>query len=215
MTQLMTRGTGPGVSALQDSEREQTRELAREAVRRLAPHEMMFFEETADVYFEDPAGASSRARAEPLGIGIDALAVGSWTLFALPVASSVVGNIVTDRVREAHRRGWWRRRHARAGDRTDRAPTNGEVGGPTDAVVNPLAVSNAARSAAPEGRGPVDLNLLWRVAYDRAVTLGLPPDQARLLADAVLGGVTTGRDAGAPGDGDQSESRGARADDPS
>lgn len=192
------------MSALQGSERERTRELAREAVRRLAPQEMAFFEETADAYFEDPVRASWKARAEPLGIGIDALAVGSWTLFALPVAASVVGNIATDRVREAHRRGWWRRRRARADDRTD--------GAPADDADNPYAAPNAARSAAPGGRGPADLELLRRVAYDHAVALGLPPDQARLLADAVLGGVVAGWDAGAPGDGGQSGSSGGRED---
>ncbi|MEV0695704.1 hypothetical protein [Streptomyces sp. NPDC050388] len=199
------------MSALQGSERE----LAREAVRRLAPQEMAFFEETADAYFEDPVRASWKARAEPLGIGIDALAVGSWTLFALPVASAVVGNIATDRVREAHRRGWWRRRRARADDRTDGAPADDAVSGPTGAADNPYAVPSTARSAAPGGREPADLELLRRVAYDHAVALGLPPDQARLLADAVLGGVVAGWDAGAPGDGGQSGSSGGGEDGPS
>jgi hypothetical protein len=203
------------MSALQGSERERTRELAREAVRRLAPQEMMFFEETADAYFEDPVRASWKARAEPLGIGIDALAVGSWTLFVLPVASSVVGNIVTDHVREAHRRGWWRRRRTRANVRTGGAPADDAAGGPTGSAGNPYAAPDAARSAAPEGPGPVNLELLRRVAYDRSVTLGLPPDQAQLLADAVLGGVVAVWDTSAPGDGGQSGNRGGREDGPS
>ncbi|GLX48976.1 hypothetical protein Shyhy01_19260 [Streptomyces hygroscopicus subsp. hygroscopicus] len=204
------------MSALQGDERERTRGLAREAVRRLAPQELVLFEETADAYFEDPVRASWKARAEPLGIGIDALAVGSWTLFALPVASSVVGNIVTDRVREVRRGGWWRRRRARAraDDGLGGVPADDAVGGPRGVTDNPYAAPNAARSAVREGRGPVDLELLRRLAYDHAVALGLPPDQARLLADAVLGGVVAGWDAGAAGDGDQSGSGGGE-DDPS
>ncbi|MFC9948629.1 hypothetical protein, partial [Streptomyces pratensis] len=95
------------VSAFHGRESDVIRELARVAVRRLAPQEMAFFEETAEAYFEDPVQASWKARTEPLGIGIDALVVASWTLLALPVASSVIGNIATDRVREARRRGWW------------------------------------------------------------------------------------------------------------
>lgn len=203
------------MSALQGSERERTRELAREAVRWLAPQELAFFEETADAFFEDPVRASWEARAEPLGIGIDALAVGSWTLFALPVATSVVGSIATDRLREAHRRGWWRRRGEQQEDRTDGAPADDAVGGPAGAADNPYAAPGAARSAAPVGQEPWDPELLRSVAYDNAVRLGLSPDQARLLADAVLGGVVAGREARAPGGAGQSGSSGGAEDDPS
>ncbi|MFC9948475.1 hypothetical protein [Streptomyces pratensis] len=59
------------------------------------------------------------------------------------------------------------------------------------------------------------MELLRRVAYDRAVALGLAPDQARLLADAVLGGVIVGWDVGAPRDDGQSPSSDRREDGPS
>ncbi|MFJ4989056.1 hypothetical protein ACIP9H_35320 [Streptomyces sp. NPDC088732] len=167
-------------------------------MRRLAPPELPYFEETADAYFEDPARAPWKARAEPLGIGIEALAVGSWTLFALPVATSVVGTIATDRLREAHRRGWWHRRGAREEDRPDAAPDGEAVGGQDDVADNPFAAPGPARSTAPVGQEPWDLDLLRRVAYDNGVRLGLSPDQAGLLADAVLGGVVAGRDTAAP-----------------
>ncbi|MEU6343467.1 hypothetical protein ABZ883_21300 [Streptomyces sp. NPDC046977] len=203
------------MGAARDGEKERTRELAREAVRRLAPQELPFFEETADAYFEDPAQAPWKARAEPLGIGIEALAVGSWTLFALPVATSVVGTIATDRLREAHRRGWWRRRGALEEDRTDGAPDGEAAGGQDGVADNPFAAPGAARSAAPVGQGPWDLDLLRRVAYDNGVRLGLSPDQAGLLADAVLGGFVAGRDASAPGAAGRSASGGGAEDTPS
>jgi hypothetical protein len=177
-------------------------------VRWLAPQELAFFEETADAYFEDPEPATRKARPEPLGIGIDAVAVGMWTLFALPVAATVAGNIATDVMREERRRGWWRRRRARADDPRDGAPAD-EAGGAPD---NPFAAPGTLRPVAPGALRPADLELLRRIAYDRAVALGLAPDQAQLLADAILGGVVAGRGAGAPGDDGQNGNRPAGED---
>ncbi|MFE7045394.1 hypothetical protein ACFU9X_40095 [Streptomyces atratus] len=194
------------MSALRNSETERTRELAQGAVRWLAPQELAFFEETADAYFEDPVRATRKARPEPLGIGIDAIAVGTWTVFALPVAAAVAGNIATDVMREERVRGWWRRRRARADVRTDGTPGDEAVGGPAGAADNPYAAPGTARPVAPGGLRPADLELLRRIAYDRGVALGLPPEQARLLADAILGGVVAGWSAGAPEDDEQSGS---------
>lgn len=174
-----------------------TRELAREAVRRLAPEELAFFEETADAYFEDPARAPRKARPEPLGIGIEAIVVSTLTAFALPVAATVAGNIATDAMREERRRGWWRRRRARA----DGAPDGGSAPDPAGGADNPFAAPGTVRPMALGGAEarPADFELLQRIAYDRGVALGLPPDQAQLLADAILGAVVSGRGGGASG----------------
>ncbi|POX53028.1 hypothetical protein C3488_06790 [Streptomyces sp. Ru72] len=181
------------------------RELAREAVRRLAPEELAFFDETADAYFEDPARASRKARPEPLGIGIEAIVVSTLTAFALPVAATVAGNIATDVMREERRRGWWRRRGARADERTDGdaggAPDSRSAGDSAGAADNPFAAPGTARlvAAGAGEAGPADFELLRRVAHDRGVALGLPPDQAQLLADAILGALVGGRGGRAPG----------------
>jgi hypothetical protein len=196
------------VGALGDSAAERTRELAREAVRRLAPEESAFFEETANAYFEDPGRVSTKARPEPLGIGIEAVVVGSLTAFALPVATSVVGSIATDFMRDERRRGWWRRRRARADDGAGGGTDGGGTGGGAD---NPFAAPGTVRPVAlraGEALRPADLEFLRRIAYERGSALGLPPGQARLLADAIVGGVVGGSaasaadgDGPAPGDG--------------
>ncbi|MFF4209932.1 hypothetical protein ACFYZE_11375 [Streptomyces sp. NPDC001796] len=189
-----------------DDERARTRELAREAVRRLAPEELAFFDETADAYFEDPARATRKARPEPLGIGIEAIVVSTLTAFALPVAATVAGNIATDVMREERRRGWWRRRRARADDCIDGDAGGGAPDGdggsapdPAGGADNPFAAPGTVRPVALGGgeARPADFELLRRVAYDRGVALGLPPDQAQLLADAILGAVVAGRGGGA------------------
>ncbi|MFD8597100.1 hypothetical protein ACFV1L_19070 [Kitasatospora sp. NPDC059646] len=169
---------------------ERTRELAREAVRRLAPHELELFEETADVYFEDPAGTLARARPEPLGIGLEVVAAGAWTLFALPVAASVAGNLATEALREGRGRRWWPRRRARS---DGAAATEGPP-----AVPDPQALPGPA---APAELAAADLELIHRVAVGRGLALGLPVEQARLLADAIVGGVVTGRNRAGSDDG--------------
>ncbi|WP_335937447.1 hypothetical protein [Streptomyces sp. PTD5-9] len=185
------------MSASGESETERARRLAREAVRRLAPEELAFFEGSAHAYFEDPARVARKARSEPLGIGIDAIAVTTLTAFALPVAATVASSIATDVMRDGRRRGWRRRRRARADD----AP----AGGADDDSSNPFATPGAVRPVAPaDGQtlGPADLEVLRRIAYQRGVTLGLPPGQARLLADAIVGGVVgAGAEDASDGDG--------------
>ncbi|MGP8296712.1 hypothetical protein ACTPOK_01830 [Streptomyces inhibens] len=149
-------------------------------MRRLAPEELALFEETAQAYFDDPGRGNRKARQEPLGIGIDAIVIGTLTQFALPVAAAVAGNIVTDVMRQERRRGWWRRRRAR------------RDGGGDGGAVNPFAAPDAVRAVELNGRETSraeELERLRRIAYDRAAALGLPPAQAGLLADAIVGGV--------------------------
>ncbi|MCK7625868.1 hypothetical protein MUU72_22655 [Streptomyces sp. RS10V-4] len=165
----------------QDGAAERARGLAREAVRQLAPEELALFEETAAAYFDDPRQEGRRTRPEPLGIGIDAVLIGTLTQFALPVAAAVVSNIATDALRREGRRGRWWRRSRRTG---------GAEGGGGGGGDNPFAAPGTG-PAAVAGRppGPGELERLRRIAHDRATALGLPPAQAQLLADAVIGGL--------------------------
>lgn len=168
------------MGGLRDGETQRAWDLAREAVRRLAPEELALFEETAAAYFDDPRREGRKARQEPLGIGIDAVVIGTLTQFALPVAATVAGNIATDIMRQVRRRGWWRRAR-RDGD--------GDGDGGSD---NPFAAPGPVRAVQQGGREPSqveELERLRRIAYDRAISLGLPAAQARLLADAIVGGV--------------------------
>lgn len=170
------------MGALRDVETQRAWDLAREAVRRLAPEELELFEETAGAYFDDPRRGDRKARQEPLGIGIDAVVIGTLTQFALPVASAVAGNIATDVLRRERRRGWWRWGR-RGGD--------GDAEGGAD---NPFAAPGSVRAVERNGSEPSrsqELERLRRVAHDRAIALGLPPAQASLLADAIVGGMQT------------------------
>ncbi|AJC61150.1 hypothetical protein GZL_08624 [Streptomyces sp. 769] len=154
--------------------------MAREAVRRLAPEELALFEGTAEAYFDDPRRGDRKVRQEPLGIGIDAVVIGTLTQFALPVASAVAGNIATDVLRRERRRGWWRLgRRGGGGD--------GDGGGG-----NPFAAPGAVPAVEQNGGAPSGAEesvRLRRIAYDRAIALGLSPAQAELLADAIVGGM--------------------------
>ncbi|MFE2156821.1 hypothetical protein ACFW9M_03300 [Streptomyces lydicus] len=166
------------MGTLRDEETQRAWDLAREAVRRLAPEESALFEETAEAYFDDPRREDRKSRQEPLGIGIDAVVIGTLTQFALPVASAVAGNIATDALRRERRRRWWR---------PGRRSGSGDGG-----AANPFAAPGTARAVEQNGGEPArgeELERLRRIAYDRATALGLPPAQARLLADAIVGGM--------------------------
>ncbi|GGX12947.1 hypothetical protein GCM10010341_38060 [Streptomyces noursei] len=143
----------------------------------MAPEELALFEETAEAYFDDPRRGDRKARQEPLGIGIDAVVIGTLTQFALPVASAVAGNIATDVLRRERRRGWWR-----LGRR------GGGGGGGANPFAAPGAVPAVEQNGGASSRAEEPVRLR-RIAYDRAIALGLPPAQAELLADAIVGGM--------------------------
>ncbi|SHL47003.1 hypothetical protein SAMN05216268_104402 [Streptomyces yunnanensis] len=171
------------MGAVRDDGTQRALDLAREAVRRLAPEELALFEETAEAYFDDPRRGDRKVRQEPLGIGIDAVVIGTLTQFALPVASAVAGNIATDVLRRERRRGWWRLGRRGGGGDGD----GGDGGG-----ANPFAAPGDVPAVELNGGAPSRAEesvRLRRVAYDRAIALGLPPAQAELLADAIVGGM--------------------------
>ncbi|WP_125611270.1 hypothetical protein [Specibacter cremeus] len=85
------------VSAARDApeERELSTALARLVVERIAPEELVVFDETAEEYFDDPRKAlGAGLRDEPLGFGLD---LALLTPFALAVAGQVV-QFITDLV---------------------------------------------------------------------------------------------------------------------
>ncbi|ANZ21037.1 membrane protein [Streptomyces noursei ATCC 11455] len=174
------------MGAYGDDGTQRARDLAREAVRRLAPEELALFEETAEAYFDDPRRGDRKARQEPLGIGIDAVVIGTLTQFALPVASAVAGNIATDVLRRDRRRGWWRL--GRRGGGGDGGDGDGGGGGAANPFAAPGAVPAVEQNGGAPSRAEESVRLR-RIAYDRAIALGLPPAQAELLADAIVGGM--------------------------
>jgi hypothetical protein len=157
-----------------DTDRDLLEELARTILEHSAPEELVIFEETSQEYFRDPEGVLHPARRdEALGFGLDlalltpyVLAVAAPVLtFLLHTVADAAKEEATPRVRELVRRLF-----NRSGDQRgapDRQPPDEQ----------PLALTGEQAREVRE------------VALARAADLGLPAEQARLLADSVVGGL--------------------------
>jgi hypothetical protein len=143
-------------------------ELTQLVLDRVAPDELVIFDETAEEYFQDPhAVLDSRRREEAVGFGLD---LALLTPYVLAVATSVVGWLVTTIAEVARDESKpvvasFIRRLFRRGDETahDAKP------------VQPLTLEQA-RS-------------MRDIAYQRAKALGLVDGQATLIADSLVGAV--------------------------
>ena len=158
-----------------DADRDLLEELARTILEHSAPEELVIFEETAEEYFHNPDAVLHPARRdEALGFGLDLALLTPYVLaVAAPVLSFLVQTVAaaakeeaTPRVRELVRR---------------------------------LFNRSAAKDAQHERREDESLTLtpeqareVREVALARATDLGLPEEQARLLADSVVGGLVVG-----------------------
>lgn len=147
-------------------DRELVDEFARQVLAAAAPEELAVFEETSAEFHRDPEGVlSARGRDEAVGFGLD---LALLTPYVLAVATPVLGflmSTVLDAARDEARpvvADLVRRLFRRA---------------PPDAKEKPIRLTSEQAARVRD------------VAYDRAVDLGLPPDKARLLADAVAGGL--------------------------
>ncbi|HET6561168.1 MAG TPA: hypothetical protein VFG72_04780 [Marmoricola sp.] len=157
-----------------DADRDLLEELARTVLEHSAPEELVIFEETSEEYFRDPDGVLNPARRdEALGFGLDLALLTPYVLavaapvvtFLLQTVAAAAKEEATPRVKELVRRLF-----NRAGDRSPgAAPDAGEK--------EPLALTGEQAREVRE------------VALARAKDLGLPAEQARLLADSVVGGL--------------------------
>jgi hypothetical protein len=155
-----------------EAENELVAELARLALERAAPEELVLFQETAEEYFRDPqAVLDPRRRDEALGFGIE---VAMLTPYVLAVATPVI-RFLASTVAEA------------AGQEAKPLVTR---------IVRrllrrPEPAAEAAESAPPP-LSTDQLRQVREIAYQRATRLGLDEDQAVLLADSVVGGLVVG-----------------------
>jgi hypothetical protein len=170
---VMGEGPTSSPAALSPAEhRDLVQGLAAVVVEELEPDELAVFEETADEYFEDPqAVLDPKRRDEAVGFGLDAELL---TPIVLAVAGPVV-EYLTALVVEA----------------------TGEGIKPT--LVRMLRRMLRIREVAAETPVPEPPLLTQQqvehvrsIAYARACDVGLQEDRARLLADAVAGGVRVG-----------------------
>ena len=149
-----------------DDERAVVSELARRALAAAAPDELVIFDETASDYFHDPQAAlAGQRRDEAVGFGLE-LALMTPYVIAVATAAvhtlvSIVGGAVKDEGGVAARS---------LIRRLFRLPNPDDPTTPA-----PLSVEQARQV-----RG---------VAFARATDLGIPEQQAGLLADAITGGL--------------------------
>ena len=148
-------------------------EFAKQVLAEMAPEELAIFDETAEEYHQDPEGVlSATGRDEAVGFGLElamltpyVLAVGGSVLAYLlksvgEAAKKESQPVISDLVHRLFRRG------------------RGTTQAPADQPDEPEATLSPQEAA--EVRA---------VALARAQDLKLPAAQARLLADAIVGGL--------------------------
>jgi hypothetical protein len=152
--------------------------LARSAVERAAPEEMVIFPAASEAFLEgdDP---SKKTRGDPmLGFGVEA-AVVLITPVALTVAKDVLGYLREQLKKQADEHGddafdWLVRKIFRRGDdkdaKKDEAP---------------------AVAAEPPELTDEQLEEVRKLAIEKAKQLKLPKDKAELLADSLVGSLAT------------------------
>lgn len=164
----MTASTGPAAP-----DRDLVDELARQVLAEVAPEELAIFHETADEYHQDPEGVlAASGRDEAVGFGLDlalltpyVLAIAAAVLrYLLETVGEAVKNeskpLITDLVHRVFRRGRGEEKSS-----TQASPTE------------PVAISAEQAVRVRE------------IALARAHDLKLPENEARLLADAIVGGL--------------------------
>ncbi|GAA3590291.1 hypothetical protein GCM10022419_086090 [Nonomuraea rosea] len=154
-----------------DAENALVAELARLVLEESAPEELVLFQENAAEYFRDPrAVPAARSRDEPVGFGLDLVMLTPYVLaVSVPVVQFLVTTMAEAVAAESatHVVGLVRRRFRRK----EAAP---------------------ALDAAPGGVEPLSreqLREVREVAYRAAQGVKLGDEQAKLLADAVVGGL--------------------------
>ena len=149
--------------------------LARSAVERAAPEEMVIFPAASEAFLEgdDP---SKKTRGDPmLGFGVES-AVILLSPVALTVAKDVLGFLRAQLKKQADEHGdeafdWLVKKLLRRGDdKKDEAP---------------------AAVAAPAELTDEQLDEVRKLAIEKAKQLKLPKDKAELLADSLVGSLAT------------------------
>jgi hypothetical protein len=161
--------------------------LARSAVERAAPEELVIFPAASEAYLEgqDPA---KKTRGDPmLGFGVES-AVVLLTPVALTVAKEVLGFLRTQLKRQAEEHGdegfdWLVNKLLRRGDdkKDDQAGTPATPG---DTAV-------AADPVQPPELTDEQLEQVRELAIAKAKQLKLTDDKAALLADSLVGSLAT------------------------
>jgi hypothetical protein len=159
-------------------ERGLVEELARQVLEDVAPEELAIFDDTAEEYHRDPQGVlAASGRDEAVGFGLD---LALLTPYALAMAGAVLTYLVNTVAKAAKKESeplisdWIHRLFRRKRGRKEPAGHDTE---------EPAADAPEVHLSADE------VEQVREVALARARDLKLPADTARLLADAIVGGL--------------------------
>ena len=158
--------------------------LARSAVERAAPEELVIFPAASEAYLEgrDP---SKQTRGDPmLGFGVEA-AVVLLTPAALTVARDVLGYLRGALKKQADEHGdeavgWLFKKLFRRGDGKEEPGADAQAAPPPEAP--PVETPELSDEQLEEVR---------QLAIEKAKQLKLPKDKAELLADSLVGSLAT------------------------
>jgi hypothetical protein len=154
-------------------EQDLVRVLAQQVLQHTAPEELVLFDETAEEYFADPQRVlEATGREEAVGFGVD---MAMLTPYILAVATPVI-QLLASMVAEAVKK-----EGQGSVNRLVRRLLGWGDAGPSPALEQP--------DAHPAALTGDQLALVRSVALERGTVIGLPPDQANLLADAIAGGI--------------------------
>jgi hypothetical protein len=158
-------------------ERGLVEELAKQALAEVAPEELAIFDETADEYHRDPSGVFASGRDEAVGFGLD---LALLTPYLLAMSGAVLSYLANTVAKAAKRESepliaeWihrlFRRKH-------------GQQDPDGHGTEKPAVEEPEVRLSAEE------VEQVREVALARARDLKLPAEKARLLADAIIGGL--------------------------
>jgi hypothetical protein len=168
MTDAVT-GQSPALSP--EDHRDLVTAVAAAVVEQVEPDELAVFDETAEEYFEDPrAVLDPRRRDEAVGFGIDAALLTPVVLAVVTPVVDYLSGLVVEATGAGIRPNLVRmiRRLFRIRD------------------------DEPAAAAEPPALTAQQVEQVRSIAYARACDVGLEEPRARLLADAVAGGVRIG-----------------------
>jgi hypothetical protein len=153
---------------LSNDEKQLTTEITALVLERIAPEELVFLSETAQDYFANPqAVLHPPHRDEPLGFDVDIALITPYVLAVAGPTVQYVVSVIMDGVRDA-----------------------------ATAEVSDRVRSRFRRSTSTPVEGQVALTpdqarTIHEITERQARTLGLPDDQARILADALVASLIT------------------------
>lgn len=150
-------------------------DIARELIADIAPQELPLFRATSAAYFADPERVEKERGGNDamLGFGVDA-AIASWTPIVLTVTSAVVG-FLREEIKDSAK-----------------GETSGLVGAWMKQLFKKFRPPDDGEGTVPP-LTPEQLTQVREQALKKARQLKLPPGQAGMLADAIVGGLAVSR----------------------